>query len=129
MAELKKSYSFEDIKNEMKQKMLEHENPAYRRSLIISDILTDKELKFLIDNDKDLSIRERAKSELERRTDNRRRRKKTTKVINYFEYDLKGISIGNEDFEDLPSEIKSKQQKQEKEKEDFLQKFLAKKVF
>lgn len=104
MEKIKKSYSLEEINLELIQKMIAHPDPAYRRSLFKNDLLTEEDLKKMIISDPDLSIRKDAETELERRIDSKRRRKRTKKVIDYTKMDLKGISIGNEDYEDLMEE-------------------------
>lgn len=98
---LKKSYTLEEIYLEMIQRIMVHPEPSYRRSLFQNAYLTDEDLKTMMLNDPDKNIRKEASEELEKRIDAKRRRKRTTKVVDYFKMDLKGISIGNEDFEDL----------------------------
>lgn len=104
---LKKSYSMDELMEEMVLRMMKHEDPAYRRSLFGNSYLTEKHLRDMILNDPDKNIKKEAEVELEKRIDSKRRRKRTTKKVDYFKMDLKGISIGNEDYEDLMEEKRS----------------------
>jgi hypothetical protein len=104
MEKIKKNYSLEEINLELIQKMLTHSDPAYRRSLFKNGLLTENDLRKMILSDPDQKIRIEAEVELEKRIDAKRRRKRTKKVIDYTKMDLKGISIGNEDYEDLMEE-------------------------
>lgn len=103
---LKKTYSFEDINMGLIEAMLIHKDPYYREYIIRNDFIKEKELMFLIENDSDKNIVKLAKEKLEKIIDSKRRRKKRLEAINYFEMDVKGLSIGNEDFEELPSDRK-----------------------
>lgn len=108
MEKLKKSYSLEDLHLEMLEKLMIHPSPAYRRSVFNNSYLTEKHLKTMSLNDPDLHIRRTCKEELEKRfgiKDNSNS-KKTKKVVDYTKMDLKGVSIGNEDYEDLMEEKK-----------------------
>lgn len=108
MEKLKKSYSLEDLHLEMLEKLMIHPSPAYRRSVFNNSYLTEEHLKTMSLNDPDLHIRKECKEELEKRfgiKDNSNS-KKTKKVVDYTKMDLKGVSIGNEDYEDLMEDKK-----------------------
>lgn len=103
---LKKHYTLEEINQEMISVMLTHKDTYFRENLIRNKLIGEEELIFLSKNDPDKRISDLASEQLEKIIDSKRKRKKRLEPINYFEMDLKGLSIGNEDYEELPSERK-----------------------
>lgn len=103
---LKKHYTLEEINQEMISVMLTHKDTHFRENLIRNKLIGEEELTFLSKNDPDKRISELASEELEKIIDSKRKRKRRIEPINYFEMDLKGLSVGNEDYEELPSERK-----------------------
>jgi hypothetical protein len=113
----KSSYTWDEIMEELIERLILSEDKYYKRILIQQKQLTKAQLKKIIEKEDCSYTKNIALEELERLNNIGRRRKIRKIPVNYFQMDIQGLSIGEEEYEELGGrERKLKEQEENKDK-------------